>query len=105
MFATVRELHFVPEQLAAGRAQVQEFTAFFDTRPGFRGQLVVDAGAGRILAMEVWESEAHCLASRGEVEREAGRLMHALLADGPQPGVLGAGEVVYESPGLLAAHA
>src|SRR3954452_9843217 len=83
MFATVRELHFVPEKLAAGRAQVQEFTAFFDTRPGCRGQIVVDAGAGRMLALEVWESEAHCLASHDEVEREAGRSMHAMLADGP----------------------
>jgi hypothetical protein len=100
MFATVRELQFVPEQLAAGRAQVQEFTAFFDTRPGCRGQIVVDAGECRMLAMEVWESEAHCLASRGEVDREAGRLMYAMLADGPQPGVLGAGEVVYASRAL-----
>lgn len=100
MFATVRELHFVPEKLAAGSAQVQQFTAFFDQRPGCRGQIVVDAGEGRMLAMEVWESEAHCLASRGEVDREAGRSMHSMLADGPQPGVLGAGEVVYESLAL-----
>ncbi len=97
MFATVRELHFVPEKLAAGRAQVQQFTAFFDQRPGCRGQIVVDAGAGRMLALEVWESEAHCRASRDEVDGEAGRSMHALLADGPQPGVLGAGAVVYAS--------
>ena len=95
----------VPEKLAAGSAQVQEFTAFFDLRPGCRGQLVVDAGEGRMLAMEVWESEAHCLASHDEVEREAGRSMHAILADGPQPGVLGTGEVVYASRGLIAAHA
>jgi hypothetical protein len=95
MFAVVRELHFDPEKLAAGSAQVTEFTAFHNQQPGCQGQVVVDAGAGHTLAIELWESEAQFAAAREAVGREADRLMGPMATG--EGRVVGAGPVIYDS--------
>jgi quinol monooxygenase YgiN len=103
MFAVVRDVTLVPERYAAGRAAVEEFTTFFDRQPGCRGQLVVDAGEGRHLVLEVWESEAHYLASRETVGREADRLLRPMFAG--EGRIVGSGAVEYDSTIERVAHA
>ena len=95
MFAVVRELYFDPEKLAAGSDQMTEFTTFHNQQPGCQGQVVVDAGAERILAVEFWESEAQFAASREAVGREADRLMGPMATGAAR--VVGAGPVIYDS--------
>jgi hypothetical protein len=75
MFATVRETFSDPRRLGQGRAELEEFAALRARQPGFVGAVAVDAGAGRVLTLALWESEERASAALARLEPEAQRLL------------------------------
>lgn len=92
MYAVARRNTFDPDRLAAGRAQIDEFQAIHAAQPGHRGSLLVDAGDGRWLIVNLWESERHARAAWPRLIPEVQRLLEPLMAGPSEP--LGAGPVV-----------
>ena len=80
MFARVRETTFDSDKLSQGGAQLDEFFALQDRQPGFAGRVRVDAGDGRMLTLDLWESEAQATAARAVLRPEADRLVTPLYA-------------------------
>jgi hypothetical protein len=74
MFATVRESTYDPETLLRGQAQQAEFAALLARQPGYAGAVGVDAGAGRLLTVTLWESEAQHAAAAAALRPDAERL-------------------------------
>jgi len=60
----MRDNTFDPEKLARGRGNIAEFQAAHAARPGYRGSIVVDVGAGRQIALTLWHSEQEAEAAR-----------------------------------------
>jgi hypothetical protein len=73
MFATVRETFSDPAQVSQRRAHPEEFAARRARQPGFAGAVAVDAGAGRVLTLALWESEQRASAALARLEPEARR--------------------------------
>jgi hypothetical protein len=92
MYATVRETYYDPRGLGQGRAELEEFAASRARLPGFIGSVAVDAGAGRVLTLALWESEEQASAALALLEPEARRLLSPPRA--PRPRVIAHGPVL-----------
>lgn len=92
MFAVVRRTAYDPAQLAQVRERLAEFQPLHADQPGYRGTLVVDAGDGRWLTVNLWETQEQATAALPAVGPAVRRLLGPLQA-GPSE-VLGAGPVV-----------
>lgn len=92
MYAIVRDNTYDPAKLAQGGEQLAEFQALHARQPGYRGTIVVDAGNGRWLAVNLWETEEHATAALPAMMPEVQRLIEPMMA-GPSH-LIGAGPVV-----------
>ncbi|HEX5505306.1 MAG TPA: hypothetical protein VFW96_21995 [Thermomicrobiales bacterium] len=92
MYAIVRESTYDVAKLAQAGAQLAEFQNLHAARPGYRGNVVVDAGEGRRLTVTLWETEDQAAAARAALEPKIRRLLGPLQA-GPSR-VIGVGGVV-----------
>lgn len=79
MHAVVRETFYPPSQPIQDTNEFQEFQALHAARKGYKGTVVVDAGAGRLLTMTIWETPADAEAARLALEPAIERLLDALM--------------------------
>lgn len=91
MYAIVRDNRYDPAKLAQGQAQLDEFQALHARQPGYRGSIVVDAGNGRWLTINLWETQEHAASALSALVPEVQRLLEPLMA-GPSQAI-GAGPV------------
>ena len=92
MYAVVRENTYDPTKLAQGSEQFAEFQALHASQPGYRGTIVVDAGNGRHLIVNLWATEEDATAALPKVAPAVQRLLGPLMA-GPSQ-LIGTGPVV-----------
>ncbi len=92
MYAIVRENTFDPVRLAEAQEQLREFQALHSRQPGYSGTIVIDAGAGRQLSVNLWDSEHHATAALPAMVPVVRRLIEPLLS-GPSR-LIGAGIAV-----------
>ena len=92
MYAIVRDTTYDPTRLAQGSEELAEFQALHARQPGYQGSMMVDAGNGRWLTVNLWESEEHATAARSALVPEVRRLLEPVMAAPSQ--VIGVGPVV-----------
>ena len=92
MYAIVRENTYDPAKLEQGQDRLAEFQALHVRQPGYRGTLVVDAGAGRWLTVNLWETQEHATAALPALVPVVQRLLEPMMA-GPSQ-LVGTGPVV-----------
>ncbi len=92
MYAIVRENTFDTAKLAQGANAMAEFQELHAQQPGYTGTIVVDAGDGRQLSINLWESEEHASAALPAMVPAVRRLVEPMMA-APSRAV-GAGPVV-----------
>jgi hypothetical protein len=92
MYAIIRDTTYDPAKLSQGQDRLAEFQAVHARQPGYRGSIVVDAGNGRWLAINLWETEADAAAALPRMVPEVARLIEPMMA-GPSQ-LVGAGPVV-----------
>ncbi len=92
MYAVVRDNTYDPSKLAQGRERLAEFQAIHARQPGYRGGIVVDAGDGHWLTVNLWESEEQAIAALPALVPEVQRLLEPMMA-GPSH-LIGTGPVV-----------
>ena len=80
MYAVVRDNQYDPVKLAQGQTGLDEFQALHDRQPGSLGTLVVDAGNGRWITINVWESQEQAMAALPGLIPEVERLIEPVLA-------------------------
>ena len=94
MYAVVRDNTFDPEKLAQGGGNVAEFQNAHATRPGYRGSVVVDVGAGRQITLTLWRSQEEAEAARVALGPVIQRALVPLMA---KPSTLvGLGDVIFD---------
>ncbi|HUZ00279.1 MAG TPA: hypothetical protein VMU89_08005 [Thermomicrobiaceae bacterium] len=91
MYAIVRENTYDSTGLAQGQEQLTAFQELHARQAGYRGTLVVDAGDGRWLAVNLWETEEHARAALPGLVPEVQRLLEPMMA-GPSR-LIGTGRV------------
>jgi hypothetical protein len=92
MYSVIRENFYDPKKLAGGERQMQEFNRIHTAQPGYRGNFVVDLGAGHMLIVTVWESESQAHAAREKLQPDIERLLVPVMAKPSH--LVGAGPVV-----------
>ncbi len=92
MYVVVRELRYDLSKLSSATGQLAEFQQLHASQPGYLGSLTVEAGDGRRIAINVWETEAQAFAGRDALEPAVGRLIEPLLV--ARSALVGAGPVV-----------
>ena len=92
MYAVVRELRYDPDKLTDAAGQLEEFQRLHAAQPGYLGSLTVDAGEGRRVVVNLWETEAQAFAGRDALEPAVRQLVAPLLTEPSQ--LLGAGPVI-----------
>jgi hypothetical protein len=92
MYAVLRLNSFDPAKLAVSADLLEEFDKIHAAQPGYVGSVVVDLGAGRRFALNLWESEQHSAAALGVLGPEVGRLLGPLMAAPSQ--LIGVGRVL-----------
>jgi hypothetical protein len=92
MYAVLRLNTFDPVKLAVAADKLEEFDKIHAAQPGYLGSVVVDLGAGRRFALNLWESEQHSAAALQVLGPEVGRLLGPLMAAASQ--LIGAGQVL-----------
>lgn len=92
VYAIVRQNTYDPEGLARSSQQLEEFQALHARQPGYQGTVIVDAGDGRWLVLNLWETEEHASAALAQMVPGVRRLLEPIMA-GPSQ-VLAAGNVV-----------
>jgi chromate reductase, NAD(P)H dehydrogenase (quinone) len=92
MYAVLRLNSFDPATLAVSADRLKEFDRIHAAQPGYLGSVVVDLGAGRRFALNLWESEQHSAAAFEVLAPEVTRLLGPLMA-GPSQ-LIGAGPVI-----------
>ncbi len=92
MYAIVRETIYDPTKLIRGGDRLAEFQALHARQPGYKGSIVVDAGNGRWLTVNLWETEAHAAAALPAMMPAVQRLLEPMMA-GPSQ-FIGGGPVV-----------
>jgi hypothetical protein len=94
MYAIVRTSTFDMQKLERAEEQIHEFDEIHASQPGYRGELVVDAREGRMIVLNLWDSEAQAKAAFEVMGAAAERLLRPLMT---RPGeIVGAGPVVKE---------
>jgi hypothetical protein len=76
----------------ASADRLEEFDKIHAAQPGYVGSVVVDLGAGRRFALNLWETEQHSAAALQVLWPEVGRLLGPLMAAPSQ--LIGAGSVL-----------
>ncbi len=94
MYAVVRKVFYDPNKLAHAENQIQEFDAIHAAQPGYRGNLVVDAGEGRMVVVNLWQSEEAAKAALDVMVPVVQRLTEPLMT-GPAE-LVGVGQVVRQ---------
>jgi hypothetical protein len=89
MYAVLRLNSFDPDKLATAADRLAEFDGVHAPPVG---SVVVDLGAGRRFALNLWESEQHSAAAQRVLAPEVGRLLGPLMS-GPSQ-FIGAGTVI-----------
>lgn len=92
MYAVLRLNSFDPAKLVVSADRLEEFDTIHAAQPGFMGSVVVDLGAGRRLALNLWETEQHGAAALQVLGPEVGRLLGPLMAAPSE--LIGAGPVL-----------
>ncbi len=92
MYVVVRELRYDPAKLSSAAGQLAEFQKLHASQPGYLGSLTLEAGDGRRIAVNVWETESQAFAGREALEPAVHRLIEPLLT--APAALLGAGPLV-----------
>ena len=92
MYAIVRENTYDPAKRAQSRQQFAEFQALHARQPGYRGTIVVNAGNGRELTVNLWETEEDATSALPVMAPEVRQLIEPMLASPSQ--LIGTGPVV-----------
>ena len=80
MYAIIRDNTFDPAKLMEGHDQFAEFQALHARQPGYKGSIIVDAGNGRQLTINLWESEEQATAALPAMVPEVQRLLEPMMA-------------------------
>ncbi len=80
MFAVIRETAYAPGPPGYQTPQFAQFQDAHAQLPVYAGTVVVDAGAGRLLTLTLWESEAQMHQARAAMEPVVRRTIAPLLA-------------------------
>src|SRR4051812_45614657 len=91
MYSVIRENFYDLKKLSNAEKQMQEFHSIHAAQRGYRGNIVVDLGAGRMLVVTLWESESLAHAARAALEPAIQRLLVPLMTKPSH--LLGAGPV------------
>ncbi len=62
MYAIVRDSTFDPVKLAQGKEQLDEFQVLHASQPGYQGNILIDAGDGRMLILTLWDNQEAAMA-------------------------------------------
>jgi hypothetical protein len=92
MYAIFRENTFDPAKLARGSKDMLEFQQLHSQQPGYSGTIVIDAGDGRQLSVNMWDTEEHANAALPTMVPVVRRLVEPLMAAPSR--LIGAGSVV-----------
>ncbi len=92
MYVVVRELRYDLPKLSSATGQLAEFQQLHASQPGYLGSLTVEAGDGRRIVVNVWQTEAQAFAGREALEPAVQRLIEPLLT--APAALLGAGPLV-----------
>jgi hypothetical protein len=93
MYAVVRGNTLGSAKLAQGDGNVAEFHSAHAAQAGYRGSIIVDAGAGRQITLTLWRSEEEAEAARIALGPVIQRVLVPLMA---KPSTLVAvGEVLF----------
>ena len=85
MFAVVRESAFDPAKLAGAEWRQEEYRRLRAQQPGYRGSLALDAGAGRQVIVQLWETREHWEAAAAVMNPDAARLLGPLRLAPDEP--------------------
>ncbi len=91
MYAILRELFYDPTKVVNASEQLEEFQRLHASQPGYLGTITVDAGQGRQIVVNLWETEGQAFAGREALEPAVRRLVEPLLSKPSQ--LIGAGPV------------
>ena len=92
MYSVIRENFYDMAKLSQASKQMQEFHQIHAAQRGYRGNLVVDMGSGRMFIVTLWESESTAHAARTALEPHIQRLLVPLMSKPSH--LVGAGPVV-----------
>lgn len=92
MYAIVRKNTFDPAKLAQAEKQLAEFQELHAQQPGYSGTIVIDAGEGRQLSVNLWDTAEHASAALPAMVPVVHRLIEPIMAGPSRP--VGAGPVV-----------
>jgi hypothetical protein len=80
MFAIVRDTPYDPKKLRERGEALAAFQAAHARQPGYAGTIVVDAGNGRWLTVNLWESEEQAATALPVMVPVVQRLLEPLMA-------------------------
>jgi hypothetical protein len=80
MYAIVRESTFDPAKLAQDGKQMAEFQELHSQQPGYSGTIVIEAGQGRQLSVNLWDTEDHANAALPAMVPVVRRLVEPTMA-------------------------
>jgi hypothetical protein len=92
MYVVVRELRYDPEKLSSASGKLAELQQLHASQSGYLGSLTVEAGDGRQIVINVWQTQAQAFAGREALEPAVRRLVDPLLAAPSE--LLAAGPVI-----------
>jgi hypothetical protein len=92
MYAVLRLNSFDPVKLGVSADGLKEFDKIHAAQPGYVGSVVVDLGAGRRFALNLWETEQRSASAMQILSPEVGRLLGPLMAAPSQ--LIGSGPVL-----------
>ena len=79
MYAIVRENRFDVDKVARGEEQLAEFQEIHAQQPGYGGTIVVDAGEGLQLSINLWDAEEDANAALPVMVPAVRRLIEPML--------------------------
>ena len=94
MYAVVRNNLYDEGRLSAGAAQMDEFQQLHARQPGYVGNIVVDAGGGRLITLTLWQSREFADAAVPNLLPEIERLLEPLMAAPSE--LVGTGDVIVD---------
>jgi hypothetical protein len=92
MYAIVRDSTFDPAKLAHGKEKLDQFQVLHASQPGYRGNILIDAGEGRMLILTLWDDQEAAMAGRSVLGPEVDRLLGSLMT--AESHVVGTGSVL-----------
>jgi hypothetical protein len=92
MYAIVRQVEYDEEMVQRADSELKAFDVVHSAQPGYIGSIVIDLGAGRRLALNLWDSDQAAAAARRALEAKVGQLLGPLMTGPPQ--LIGVGDVL-----------